>query len=108
LRKTQGQAAFGHNVQIKMIDHNLLKYSQNLFQTGTVGRVFSVRVERTYFGAQKATNDFVNYFNFRIIPEELSRSAKQHPSNSAHLMRPFVRDLSIYVKQIFIFADLRA
>jgi hypothetical protein len=58
LRKTQGQAAFGNNVQIKMFHHNLLKYSQNLFQTGTVGRVFSMRVERTYFGAQNPTSDF--------------------------------------------------
>jgi hypothetical protein len=68
-----------------------------------------MRVERTYSGVQTLTNEFViNYFNLQIIPAKLSRSAKQHPSNSAHLLRRFVRGLSIYVYQFFIPIDFRA
>jgi hypothetical protein len=56
------------------------------FYSRTVERAFSIRVERTYFGDQKSTNRcFVNCLNLQIIPAKLSRSAKQHPSNSAHL-----------------------
>jgi hypothetical protein len=67
-------------------------------------------VERNFFGVQTLKNRFVmNYFNLQIIPAKLSRSAKhQLPSNSAHLMRRFVRDLSIYVYQFFIPIDFRA
>jgi hypothetical protein len=79
------------------------------YETGTVGRVFSILVEETYFGVQTLANKFsVNYVNLRIISAKLSRSAKQHPSNSAHLMRWFVRGLSKYVYQFFIPIDFRA
>jgi hypothetical protein len=45
----------------------------------------------------------VIHFHFRITPAKLSRSANQHLSNSAHLMRRFVQGLSIYVVyQLFI------
>jgi hypothetical protein len=70
-----------------------------------------MRVERTYSRVimKTPTNRFVmNYFNLRIIPAQLSRSAKQHTSKSAHLLRRFVRGLSIYVYQFFIPIDLRA
>jgi hypothetical protein len=50
----------------------------------------------------------VNYLNFRNIPANLSRIAKEHPSNSAHLMRRFVRDLSINLYHFFIPTDFRA
>jgi hypothetical protein len=42
-----------------------------------------------------------------FIPAKLSRSAKQHPSNSAHHMRRFVRGFSIYAYQFFIPTDLQ-
>jgi hypothetical protein len=94
MRTTQGQVAFGHNVQ------TILPYLHNMgkkIQKDTVGRDFSMRVERTYSRVQTLVNEFsVNCFNFRIIPAKLSRSVKQHPSNSAHLMRRFVRGISIY------------
>jgi hypothetical protein len=50
----------------------------------------------------------MNYFNLQIIPAKLSRSAKQHPSETAHLLRRFVRGLSIYFYKFFITIDLRA
>jgi hypothetical protein len=84
MRTTQGQAAVGHNVQA-IITYS---YMVNVFSTGTVRRVLSLRVERTYSGVQTPTNRFVmNYFILRIIPAKLSRNAKQHPWNSANLMR---------------------
>jgi hypothetical protein len=47
-----------------------------LFIIGTVGRVFSMRVELTYSGVQKSTNRVgMNYFNLQSIPAKLSRSA---------------------------------
>jgi hypothetical protein len=68
-----------------------------------------MRVERIYSGVQTPTNQFdMNHFNLRITPAKLSRSAKQHPSNSAHLMRRFVRGLPVYVYQFFISIDFRA
>jgi hypothetical protein len=103
MRTTQGQAAFGHNVQAIVT----YSYMVKTFITGTVGRVFSMCVERTYSGVKTHTNQFLmNYYNLRIIPAPLSRSAKQHPSKSAHLMRRFVRGLSICVYQFFILIDL--
>jgi hypothetical protein len=46
-----------------------------------------MRVERTYSGVQTPTKKSVmNYFNLRIISGKADRSAKQHPSNSAHLI----------------------
>jgi hypothetical protein len=125
-----GQAAVGESHEITYVDlppifaqpkGNLLsatmfkrlKRTQNmstLFETCTVGRAFSMRIERTYSGVQTPTNIFsVNCFNFRVTPVKLSRSAKQHPSKSAHLMRRFVRGLSIYyVDQFFIPTNLHA
>jgi hypothetical protein len=80
----------------------------NLFMIGTVGRIFSMLVERTYAEVQTPSNQlYMNYFNLQIIPAKLSRSAKQHPSNSAHLIRRFVRGLSIYIDQSFILTDFR-
>jgi hypothetical protein len=105
MRTTQGQAALGHSVQAI----TTYLYMVKTFQTGTVERVVLMRVERTYSGVQTLTNRFVmHYFNLRIIPAKLSRSAKQHPSISAHLMRRFVRGLSIYVYQFFTPIDFRA
>jgi hypothetical protein len=105
MRTTQGQAAFGHNVQAIITSLYIVK----LFQTGIVGRVFSMRVERTYSRVQTPINKFVmKYLNLRNIPARLSRSAKQHSSKSAHLLRRFVQGLSIYVYQFSIPIDLRA
>jgi hypothetical protein len=105
MRTTQGQAPFGHNVQAIITYSNMVKACL----TRTVGRVFSMRVERIYSGVQTPTNRFsANYFDLQIIPAKLSRNAKQHPSNSAHLMRRFVRGLSIYVYQFLIPIDFRA
>jgi hypothetical protein len=79
------------------------KIWSKLFQTGTDGRVFSMRVKRLYSRVKNFTNKFsLNYLNFRNIPSKLSRAAKQYPSNSAHLMTRFVRGVSIYVHQFFI------
>jgi hypothetical protein len=105
MRTTQGQAAFGHNVQAILT----YSYMVKTFPKGTGGRALKIRVERTYSKVQTPTNRFVtNYLNLQIIPAELSRSAKQHPSKSAHLLRRFVRGLSIHVYQLFIPIDLRA
>jgi hypothetical protein len=104
MRTTPLQAAFGHNVQ------TIITYSYMVkpFMTGTVGSIFSMLVERTYAGVQAPSNKFyMNYFDLQIIPAKLSRSAKQHPSNSAHLVRRFVQGLSIYVDQFFIPTDFR-
>jgi hypothetical protein len=62
-----------------------------------------------YSIVQTPTNNFFQRVicYLRIIPAKLSRSAKQHPSNSAHLMRRFVRGLSIYVYQFVIPTDFR-
>jgi hypothetical protein len=66
-------------------------------------------VERAYSGFQKPTNRFsVSYLYSPIIPAKLSRNAKQHPSNAAHLMRRFVRGLSICIYQFFIPIEFRA
>jgi hypothetical protein len=68
-----------------------------------------MRVERIYFGVQTLTNKlYLNCCNSIITPAKLSRSAKQHPSNAAHIMRRFVRGLSIHVYQFFIPTDFRA
>jgi hypothetical protein len=117
--------AFGHNVQaiitylymvktfyksVKAFDEGVeagVIFDPNI--TGTVGRVVSLRVECICSIVQKPTHRSVmNYFNLQITPAKLSRSAKQHPSKSAHLLRRFVRGLSIYVYQFFIPIDLRA
>jgi hypothetical protein len=45
---------------------------------------------------------------FRDILAKPSRGAKQHPSNSAHLMRRFVRGLSMHVYHLFTPSDLQA
>jgi hypothetical protein len=47
MRATQGQGAFGHNIQTIITYSNKVK----LFETGTVGLIFSMRVERIYSGA---------------------------------------------------------
>jgi hypothetical protein len=74
------------------------------FETGTVGRAFSMLIQRKYSWVQTSTNIFyVNYSNFHNIPAKLSRSAKQYPSKSAHLMMRFVRGLSICVCLFFTF-----
>jgi hypothetical protein len=68
-----------------------------------------MRVERNYSGVITPTNRCImNHVNLQVIPAKLSRNAKQHPSNSAHLMRRFVRGLSIYIYQFIIAADFRA
>jgi hypothetical protein len=105
MRTTLGQDAFGHNVQAIITYLIIVK----TFLTCTVGRVISVRVQHTYSRVHTPTNEFsVNYLYFRIIPAMLSRSAKQHPSNSAHFMSRFVRGLSICIYQLFIPSDFRA
>jgi hypothetical protein len=101
MRKTQGQAAFGHNVQ------TIISYSI-IVKTGTVGRVFSMRVVLMYSIVQTPTKLFDQLFVSMNIPGKLSCSAKQHPSNSAHLTMPYVLGLSIYVYQFFIPTDFRA
>jgi hypothetical protein len=102
MRTTQGQAAFGHKVQAIITYSDMVK----TFYEGTVGRVCSMRLERTYIKVQTTTNRFVmNYLHLQFIPAKLSRSAKQHPSKSAHLVRRFVRGLSIHVYQFFIPTD---
>jgi hypothetical protein len=50
----------------------------------------------------------VPYSKFHNIPAKRSCSAKQHLSNSAHLIRRIVRGLSIYIYQFFIPTDLQA
>jgi hypothetical protein len=96
----QGQAAFGHSVQAIITYSCMVK---TFYKNGTrgkrcvpflylMGRVFSMRVEHTFYKVHTPTNRFVmNYFNLHVIPAKLSRSGKQHPSKSAHLMRRFVR-----------------
>jgi hypothetical protein len=64
--------------------HVNLKY----FETCTVGRAFSISVELNYSRDQTPINIFpVICSIFQDVPAKLSRIAKQHPSNSAHLMR---------------------
>jgi hypothetical protein len=45
MRTTQGQASFGQNVQTIITYSKRFKYSQT---GGTVGRAFSIRIERIY------------------------------------------------------------
>jgi hypothetical protein len=47
-------------------------------------------------------------FLFRNIPAKLSRSAKQHQPNSAHLVRRCMRGLWIYMYRFFIPTVLQA
>jgi hypothetical protein len=62
-----------------------------------------MRVESLCIIVQKFTHYFsVNQFYFRIIPVKLSRIAKQHSSNSAHLMMRFLQGLSMHVYQFFV------
>jgi hypothetical protein len=68
-----------------------------------------MRVKRTYSKVPTPTTVFlVNDSYFHNIPAKLSRIDKQHPSNSAHFMRRFVRGLSICTYQFFIPTDLKA
>jgi hypothetical protein len=106
MRTTHGQAAFGHNIQLITTYSKMVK---TYFETCTVGRVFSMRVERTYSGIQTFINNVsMNYRYLQIVNAKLSRCAKQHPSNSGHLMRRFVRGLSICVHQLSIRAYFQA
>jgi hypothetical protein len=62
-----------------------------------------MRVERSYSKVITPTNKFAeNYFDFHNIPAKLSRIAKQHPWNSAHLMRRFERGSSVCNYHFFI------
>jgi hypothetical protein len=105
MRTTEGQAD-----SATMFKRSELAYIwSKLFILGTVGRVVAMCVECTYSGVQTLTNRFyMNYFNLRIILAKLSRGAKQHPSNSAHLMRRSVRGLSMHVYKFFIYTDFQA
>jgi hypothetical protein len=68
-----------------------------------------MRVEGTYSEVQTPTNtSSVTYFDFRIVPEKLSLSAKEHPSMSAHGKRRLVWGLLIYGYHFFIPTDFRA
>jgi hypothetical protein len=68
-----------------------------------------MRVQHVYCEAHTPTNAFsINYSNFHNSPAKVSRSAKQHPSNSAHLLKRFVRGLSKCIYQFFIPIDLKA
>jgi hypothetical protein len=88
MRTPQGQAAFGHNVQTIIT----CSYMDKPFSNRYFWTCLLMRVKCIYSGAQTRTKEFyMNYLYLRIIPAQLSRSAKQHPSNSAHLMRRFVR-----------------
>jgi hypothetical protein len=105
MRTTQGQAAFGHNVQAIINLSCMVQTSCDMYRWTRI-----VNARRMHLlQVQTLTNRFVlNYCNLRIIPAQLSRSAKQHPSKSTHLLIRFVRGLSIYVYQFFIPIDLRA
>jgi hypothetical protein len=68
MRTTQGQAAFGHNVQAIITYYHMVTY----FSIGTSGRGFSMRVERILFGLLTPTNRFVT--NFFVIFELFGQS----------------------------------
>jgi hypothetical protein len=84
---TQGQAAFGHNVQAIITYSNFVKTFSNRYRWT---RLFNAR--RTHL-LRSSNTHYVNCCNYRIVPAKLSRNAKQHSSNSAHLMRRFVPGL---------------
>jgi hypothetical protein len=102
---TQGQAAFGHNTQtIK-----LTQIWSKLFKTCTVGRSFSMHVERTYSEFKHSQTNLVNYFNFRIIPEPECQVVTPVKFGSPQdFMRRFVRGLTICFYQFFIPIEFRA
>jgi lactate dehydrogenase-like 2-hydroxyacid dehydrogenase len=56
MRTTQGQGAFGRNVQ------TIITYQKNVnaLGIGTVGRAFAMRAERIYFGVHTPTNYFLD------------------------------------------------
>jgi hypothetical protein len=92
---THGQAAFGHNVET-IIPSNIPQKWSKLFKA--VRRVFSMRVENTYSKVQLPINVYSVYYSYlRVTPAKLSLIAKQYATDSAHLVRRFVRGLSIYV-----------
>jgi hypothetical protein len=104
MRTTQGQDAFGHTVQN---NHILVKYGESFLNHVPLDAPFQCALNASTLEL-KHSQCFVDYFDFHITPAKLSRSAKQHPSNSAHLMRRFVRGLSVHVYQFFIPTDFRA
>jgi hypothetical protein len=92
VRINQRQGAFGQNVLTIITSPNRVKPFLNICHWT---RLFNARRTHLLRSSNPHKTIPMNYSNFRIIPAKLSRSAKQHPSNSAHLMRRFVRGLSI-------------
>jgi hypothetical protein len=106
MRTTQGQAAFGYSIQTIVAYSNIVKTCYHKY---CWTRLFIARRTHVLQSSCIHKQSLCELLYLRIIPAKLSRSAKQRPSNSSHLMRPFVRDLSIiYVYQFFIPTDFLA
>jgi hypothetical protein len=108
---------FAHNPRARCFrprcssDSNLLTYGQNFLNMHCWARTFNARQTHPILSLNTHKYIFCELFLFphysgKAAPHR--RSAKQHQSNSAHLMRRFVRGLSIYVYQFFIPTDFRA
>jgi hypothetical protein len=80
--------------------HNLLEYGQTFFKQVSLGASVQCPWNILHWSSNVHKRCLCDFLNFRtIILAKLSRSVNQHPSNSARLMRRFVRGLSIYVHQ---------
>jgi hypothetical protein len=68
-------------------DHDLLKYGENFFNEVPLNAYFQCASNAPTLKFKNKQSILVIYFSFRNIPVKLSRNAKQHPSNSDHLIR---------------------
>jgi hypothetical protein len=100
-----GQAPFYHNVQTIKTSSNKV----NVFKHVPLAVPFQWAPNAPTLQLNTPPNEFgVNCSIFHNIPANLSQGVKQYTSNSAHLMKRFVRGLTIYIYQLFSLADLIA
>jgi hypothetical protein len=75
MRPTQGQAAFGHNVQTIITFLNEVKTFSNMYRWA---RIFHARLLHPLLSSAAHKQFRLKYSNFRNIPASPSRGAKQH------------------------------
>jgi hypothetical protein len=105
--RTQEQAAFGHNVQTITTYSNEVK----VFGTCTVGRAFSMRVERFYSGDETPTICFCELFSFPHYSCKAKQQCQATPvefGSPRMYVHQFSIGMSIYIHQFIIPNDFRA
>jgi hypothetical protein len=102
MRTTQGQAAFGYNIQAVITYMGSKKLKHEPLGVFRQCALHALTPKFTH------PQNYFYDFNFFDILAKLSRNAKQHPSNYAHIMKRRVLSLWINVCYFIIPTDLQA